>query len=60
MKGQFITDHYVKYFSEALLLFKQLSSELAQLKDIHLLSIIINQLFKLCGTSEQQQINRAV
>lgn len=60
MKGQFIIDHYIKYFSEVPLLFKQQSSELAQLKDTHLLTIIINQLFKLCGTSEQQQINRAV
>lgn len=59
MKGQFITDCYIKYFLELPLLFKQQGSELSQLEDTHVLSIIYYQLFKLCGTSGQQQINQA-
>lgn len=57
MKGQFITDHYINYFSEVPLLFTQQGSELSQLEATHTLSIIYDQLFKLCGTSGQQQIN---
>lgn len=61
MKEQFITDHYINYFSEVPLLFKQQGSELAQLEDTHVLSIIYcKSTFKLCGTSGQQQINQAV
>lgn len=57
MKGQFIRDCC---FSEVALLFKQQGSELSQLKDTHVLSIIYYQLFKLYGPCGQQQINRAV
>lgn len=60
MKGQFITDHYINYFSEVPLLFKQQGSDLSQLEDTHVLSIIYYQLFTLWGTSGQQQVNRAV
>lgn len=40
MKGQLFTDGYINYLSEVPLHFKQQGSELAQLEDTHMLTII--------------------